>query len=40
MEIECASAAFMIARAMTKLEIWTPKMEAFKPWLLKNSESI
>jgi hypothetical protein len=32
MEIECADAAFSIARAATKLEKWTPKMEEFKVW--------
>jgi hypothetical protein len=40
MEIECASAAFMIARAATKLEVWTPKMEAFRTWLMKNVDDV
>ena len=40
MEIECASAAFMIARAMSKLEVWTPKMDAFKSWLMNNLDSL
>jgi hypothetical protein len=38
-KIECASAAFMIARAMSKLEMWTPKMDAFKAWLLSNLDN-
>lgn len=40
MEIDCATAVFMIARAMTKLEVWTPKMDAFKPWLLDNLDNV
>ena|SRR5258707_8830077 len=40
MEIECASAAFMIARAASKLEPWSPKMEAFRIWLTKHFESM
>lgn len=40
MEIDCATAVFMIARAMTKLEVWTPKMDAFKPWLLENLDNV
>lgn len=40
MEIDCATAVFMIARAMTKLEAWTPKMDAFKPWLLENLDNV
>ena len=40
MQICCVDAAFMIARAMSKLEEWTPKMVAFKIWLLANLDSI
>jgi hypothetical protein len=40
MEIECASAAFMIARAASKLEAWTPKMDAFKSWLMSNLDNL
>ena len=40
MQICCADAAFMIARAASKLEDWTPKMVAFKIWLLANIERI
>ncbi|MET4514324.1 hypothetical protein [Bradyrhizobium sp. I1.7.5] len=36
MEICCAEATFMIARAASKLEDWTSKMVAFKIWLLAN----
>jgi hypothetical protein len=40
MQISCAEAAFMIARAGSKLEEWTPKMVAFKIWLLANIDNI
>jgi hypothetical protein len=40
MQISVAEAAFMIARAASKLEDWTPKMVAFKIWLLANIDSI
>jgi hypothetical protein len=40
MTIDCSSAAFMIARALTKLDAWTPKMDAFKVWLLANLDAI
>jgi hypothetical protein len=40
MQISCAEAAFMVARAASKLEEWTPKMVAFKIWLLANVDSI
>jgi hypothetical protein len=40
MEICCAEAAFMIARAASKLEDWTSKMVAFKIWLLANLDRI
>src|ERR1700730_18351996 len=36
MQISCTDAAFMIARAASKLQDWTPKMVAFKIWLLAN----
>jgi hypothetical protein len=35
-----ASAAFMIARAMSKLDQWTPKMDEFKVWLLSNLDNL
>lgn len=38
MEIAGPEAAFMIARAASKLEDWTPKMVMFKIWLLANFE--
>ncbi len=40
MDIECAAAAFLITRAATKLERWTPKKEEFKIWLMKNLDAI
>ncbi|KJC47324.1 hypothetical protein UB31_18900 [Bradyrhizobium sp. LTSP849] len=40
MEIDCATTVFMIARAMTKLEVWTPKMDGFKPWLISNLDNL
>jgi len=40
MKIECGQAAFMIARAASKLEVWTPKMDEFKVWLLENIDAI
>jgi hypothetical protein len=40
MTIECAAAAFMIARAATKLEVWTPKMEAFKVWMFDHLDEL
>jgi hypothetical protein len=33
--LEQENTAFMIARAASKLEIWTPRMEEFKEWLTK-----
>jgi hypothetical protein len=39
-DIECASTAFMIARAMAKLDAWTPKMDLFKTWLMSNLENL
>jgi hypothetical protein len=38
--LERGHAAFMIARAASKLEKWTPRMEEFKVWLLKNFNSL
>ena len=40
MTIDRANAAFMIARAMSKLDQWTPKMDEFKIWLLSNLENL
>ena len=40
MEIDCADAAFLIARAASKLEKWTPKMEEFRGWLKNNVDAI
>jgi hypothetical protein len=40
MNIECSDAAFMIARAASKLEKWTPKMEEFRIWLKNNIDAI
>jgi hypothetical protein len=40
MDIECYDAAMMIARAASKLEVWTPKMEDFRAWLLKNLDDL
>ena len=40
MQIFVCDAAFMIARAASKLDEWTPKMVAFKIWLLANIDSI
>ena len=40
MAIECADAAFLITRAASKLEKWTPKMEEFKLWLMNNLDVI
>ncbi|WJR74943.1 hypothetical protein [Bradyrhizobium sp. NP1] len=39
MQIECFDAALMIARAASKLELWTPKMEDFKTWFLANLDN-
>jgi hypothetical protein len=36
MEIECFDAAMMIARAASKLEAWTRRMEDFRVWFLKH----
>jgi hypothetical protein len=40
MEIPCSSAAYMIARAASKIDEWTPKMVSFKIWLLANLDRI
>ena len=40
MAIECADAAFMISRAASKLEKWTPKMDQFKVWLMEHLDVI
>jgi hypothetical protein len=39
MQIECFDAALMIARAASKLEVWTPKMEGFRAWFVGNLRS-
>jgi hypothetical protein len=38
--IQRASAAFMIVRAMTKLDQWSPAMDEFKIWLLSNLDQL
>ena len=40
MEIHCSTAAFMIARATTKIENWIDKMVRFKIWILDNLDQI
>lgn len=40
MQIDCLDAALMIARAASKLEFWTPKMEDFRVWLLQNLDNL
>ena len=40
MTIEFGHAAFMIARAASKLEKWTTRMEQFKEWLIDNLDAI
>jgi hypothetical protein len=35
-----AEAAFMIARAASKLETWSPLMEDFKNWLVENLDAL
>jgi hypothetical protein len=40
MEIHCSTAAFMIARASTKVENWSPRMVEFKIWMLANLDRI
>ncbi|WP_029084351.1 hypothetical protein [Bradyrhizobium sp. th.b2] len=39
MQIECFDAAMMIARAASKLEVWTPKMEDFRAWFLQSLDT-
>jgi hypothetical protein len=39
MDIECFDAAMMVARAATKLEVWTPKMEDFRTWFMANLDN-
>jgi hypothetical protein len=38
--IERGDAAFMIARAASKLSTWSPRMEEFKVWLLNNVDDL
>lgn len=40
MEIDCYIAAFMIARAASKLEEWSPRMDDFKAWFLENLDTL
>jgi hypothetical protein len=40
MAIDRAAASFMIARAMSKLEQWTPQMDEFKIWFLANLDDL
>lgn len=40
MQIECFDAAMMIARAASKLEVWTPRMESFRAWFLQNLDNL
>lgn len=40
MEIHCSTAAFMIARATTKIENWSSRMVEFKIWMLANLDRI
>jgi hypothetical protein len=40
MQIAGSSAAYMIARAASKVENWTPTMVAFKIWLQVNIDRI
>lgn len=40
MEIECFDAAMMVARAASKLEVWTSKMEDFRVWFLENLDCV
>jgi hypothetical protein len=39
-EIDREAAAFMIARAASKLEKWSPQMEEFRGWLRKNVDNL
>lgn len=38
--IERGHAAFMIARAASKLENWTPRIDEFKAWLVANLDDV
>jgi hypothetical protein len=40
MEIHRGAAAFMIARAASKLENWSPEMEEFKDWFINNLDDL
>jgi hypothetical protein len=40
MTIDRASTAYMIARAMSKLDQWSPAMDKFKIWLLANLDDL
>ena len=39
LQVERGHAAIVIARAASKLEKWSPRIEEFKKWLLKNVNS-
>jgi hypothetical protein len=39
MQIECFDAALMIARAASKLEVWTPKIDGFREWFQKQLDA-
>jgi hypothetical protein len=38
--LERGHAAYMIARALSKIERWTPRMEQFKEWLNMNVDNL
>jgi hypothetical protein len=40
MTIDRASAAFTIARAMSKLDLWSTAMDEFKVWFLANLDDL
>jgi hypothetical protein len=40
MEIHCSTAAYMIARAATKVESWSARMVEFKIWMMANLDRI
>lgn len=40
MAITRSATAYMVARSMSKLEEWTPRMDAFKVWLLANLDDL
>jgi hypothetical protein len=40
LQVNRGDAAIMIARAASKLEEWSPRMEEFKDWLLNNTNDL